>query len=110
MDGSPGDVKWRACDVGEAKEGLENDLWSRWSNGRIEEWAATLVKRRKGWRMSCDVSEATESLENELPRIAIYKQPIQSSFFIGAVTSWICLSELWRMGDSPGELSEELVT
>ena len=33
------DVKWRACDVGEAKEGLENELWRRWSNGRIEEWA-----------------------------------------------------------------------
>ena len=44
--------------------------------------------------MSCDVGEMTERLENELPRIAIYKQPFQSSFFIGAVTSWISLSEL----------------
>ena len=26
--------KWRACDVGEAKEGLENELWRSWSNGR----------------------------------------------------------------------------
>ena len=25
-------VKWRACDVGEAKEGLENELWCRWSD------------------------------------------------------------------------------
>ena len=32
-------IKWRACDVGEVKEGLENELWRRWSNGRIEEWA-----------------------------------------------------------------------
>ena len=24
MGDSPGDVKWRTCDVGEAKEGLEN--------------------------------------------------------------------------------------
>ena len=24
--------KWRACDVGEAKEWLENELWLRWSN------------------------------------------------------------------------------
>ena len=36
IGGSPGDVKWRACDVEEAKEGLENGLWRRWSNGRIE--------------------------------------------------------------------------
>ena len=34
-------IKWRACDVGEAKEGLENELWRRWSNGRIGEWAET---------------------------------------------------------------------
>ena len=28
--------KWRACDVGEAKEGSENKLWRRWSNGRVD--------------------------------------------------------------------------
>ena len=33
-------IKWRACDVGEAKEGLEN-LWCRWSNRRVGEWAVT---------------------------------------------------------------------
>ena len=43
-------IKWRACDVGEAKEGLENELWRRWSNRR----------------MSCDVGKVTEELENEL--------------------------------------------
>ena len=32
-------IKWRACDAGEAKEGLENQLWRRWSNGRVGEWA-----------------------------------------------------------------------
>ena len=61
-------IKWRACDVGEAKEGLENELWRRWSNGRVGEWAETYVKRGKGWRMSCDVGKATEGLENELWR------------------------------------------
>ena len=30
-------IKWSACDVGEAKEGLENKLWRRWSNGRVGE-------------------------------------------------------------------------
>ena len=58
--------KWRACDVEEAKEGLQNKLWRRWSNGRVGEWPVTLVKRRKSWRMSCDVGEVTERLENEL--------------------------------------------
>ena len=48
-------IKWRTCDVGETKEGLENELWRRWSNGRVGEWAVRCVKRRKGWRMSCDV-------------------------------------------------------
>ena len=33
-------MKWRACDV-EAKEGLENKLWCRWSNRRVGEWAVT---------------------------------------------------------------------
>ena len=58
-------VKRRACDVGEAKEGLENELWRRWNNGRVGEWDVTYVKRRKGWRMSCDVGEVMESLENQ---------------------------------------------
>ena len=49
-------IKWRPCDdVGEAKEGLENELWRRWSNGRVGEWAVTIGK-------------ATEGLENELWR------------------------------------------
>ena len=41
------------CDVGEATEGLENEL-------------VVYVKRQKGWRMSSDVGEVTERLENEL--------------------------------------------
>ena len=63
--GSRAGVKWRAYDIGEAKEWLENKLWRRWSNGRIGEWTVTYVKRRKGWKMSCDVGEVTEMLENE---------------------------------------------
>ena len=34
-------IKWRACDVGEAKEELENEMWRRWSNGRVGEWDVT---------------------------------------------------------------------
>ena len=34
-------IKWRAYDAGEAKEGLENELWRRWSNGKAGEWAVS---------------------------------------------------------------------
>ena len=32
-----------SCDVGEATEGLENELWCRWSNGKLGEWALLLL-------------------------------------------------------------------
>ena len=73
--------KWKSCDVGEAKEGLENELWRRRSNGSVGEWAVTLVKRRKGWRMSCDVGEVTESLENEQSSFYFLFYIQQSSFY-----------------------------
>ena len=31
--------KWRACDVCEAMEGLETELWHRWSDRKVGEWA-----------------------------------------------------------------------
>ena len=31
-----------SCDVGKATDGLENELWRRWSDGKIGEWAANL--------------------------------------------------------------------
>ena len=40
------------CDIGEATEGLENELWRRWSEGRVGEWAVMQVKWQKAWRMS----------------------------------------------------------
>ena len=57
--------KWRTCDVGEAKEGLENELWRRWSNRGLENELWCRVMRRKGWRMSYDIDEVMERLENE---------------------------------------------
>ena len=42
-----------SCDVGEATEGLENELCRRLCDVRV-------------WRMSCDVGEVMERLENEL--------------------------------------------
>ena len=33
--------KWKSCDIGEAKEGLENELWCRWSDGTVGEWAVS---------------------------------------------------------------------
>ena len=31
------------CDVGEATKGLENELWRRWSDGKVGEWAELIV-------------------------------------------------------------------
>ena len=45
-----------SCDVGKVTEGLENELWSRLSDGKVGEWAVMCVKQWKGWRMSCDMS------------------------------------------------------
>ena len=35
--------KWRACDVGEAKQGFENEMWLMWNNGRVGKWAVTYI-------------------------------------------------------------------
>ena len=33
---------WRmSCDVGEVTESLENELWRRWSDGKLGEWASS---------------------------------------------------------------------
>ena len=40
MGGSPDDAS-ENCGLREEKEGLENELWLRWSNGRVGEWAVT---------------------------------------------------------------------
>ena len=32
------------CDVGKATEGLENELWRRWSDGKIGEWAYLILQ------------------------------------------------------------------
>ena len=33
-----------SCDVGKASEGLENELWRRWSDVRVGEWGFTYVR------------------------------------------------------------------
>ena len=32
-----------SCDVGKATEGLKNELWRRWSKGKVGEWAVHLI-------------------------------------------------------------------
>ena len=32
------------CDVGKATEGLENELWRRWSEGKVGEWAELILQ------------------------------------------------------------------
>ena len=89
--------KWRACEGGEAKGGLENELWRRWCNGRVGEWAVTWVKRWKGWRMSWrrwgDGKVGEWAL---LLNVTYWASRISSIFYI--------------MGGSSGDVSEEPVT
>ena len=33
-----------SCDVGKATEGLENELWGRWSDGKVGEWVQLILK------------------------------------------------------------------
>ena len=54
--------------------------------------------------MNCDVGETTEGLENELRQMGL-----RMRWDVGEVTERL-ENELCYMGDSPGELSEELVT
>ena len=108
--------KWKSCDVGEAKEGLQNDLWRRWSNGR-------------GWRMSCDVGKATEGLENELSRkwsdekvgewacdVGESKEGLKNELWhrwsdrrVGEyAVAWLKRRKGWRMSSDVGEVTETL--
>ena len=88
-------IKRRGCDVGEAKEGLENKLWRRWSNGMVGGWAVTYVKRRKAWRMSCDVGEVTERLENEQSsKSQLILQPFRRFTYITADSPTLLLLHL----------------
>ena len=68
-------INWTACDVGEAKEGLENELWRRWSNGRVGEWAVTYAKRRKGCRISCDLGQVTERSKETRSSDGVWARP-----------------------------------
>ena len=87
-----------SCDVDKATEGLENELWHRWSDGKVGEWDCSL--QRKGWRMSSDVGEATEGLENELWR----------RWRDGNVGDWACSLQRngWRMSYDVGKATEVL--
>ena len=86
MGGSPGE-KWRARGIGEAKEGLENKLWRRLSNGRVREWAVTYIKRRKSWKMSCDIGEAS-------PTSQLILQPFRRFIYVTAHSTALPLLHL----------------
>ena len=57
----------------------------------------TLVKQRKGWRMSCDVGEVTEMLENE-----------QNSELSEELLTQEKRMKGWRMNCDVGEATEGL--
>ena len=45
---------WRmSCDVGKATQGLENELWRRWSDGKVGEWAELIKEIFKKFENLC---------------------------------------------------------
>ena len=51
-------IKWRTCDVGEPKKGMENELWRRWSDGKLGEWAGLgRVFFSRGGERTCAVAD-----------------------------------------------------
>ena len=94
-----------SCDVIKATEELEIELWCRWSNGRVGEWAVIYLKRRKGWIMSCGLGEVTESLENEFYYDYNYELCSFSNLSVTSPTSQLILQPFRRFtyvtGHSP---------
>ena len=58
-------IKWRAFDVGEAKEGLENELWCRWSNRRAHSPTFPSLHLRHNSFSNLSVTSPTSQLINQ---------------------------------------------
>ena len=77
-------IKSRACDVGEAKEGLENELWRRWSNGRVRFFyviSSSLNSpgeppMRRGQQYPCN-SQNTRASSYLIPRPALCRKRVE---------------------------------
>ena len=54
------------CDVGEETEGLENELWRRWSDGKVGEWALNEL-----WRRWSDGKVGEWALQNSLSNLSV---------------------------------------
>ena len=78
-----------SCDVGEATEGLENELWRRYSDRRVGEWTVTEVKWRKAWRIS-----------TALPTPQLILQPFRCFTYIVRF-SYVTGSSLTSPGEPP---------
>ena len=62
---------WRmSCDVGKTTEGLENELWRRWSDGKVGEWAL------QSWRAAHDL----DSMKTIIPcRVDVRKHVLSGT-------------------------------
>ena len=100
-----------SCDIGTTAEGLENELWRRWSNCRPVEWAMTKVKQRKGWRMSCDGASFSNPYIAS-PTSQLILQPFRRITYVTAHSTALPLLHLHHRDFtycmSPGELPRPL--
>ena len=56
--------KWKSCDVGEAKEGLENELWHRWkqSSAHSPSFQSLHLRHSSFWFSKLSVTSSTSQL------------------------------------------------
>ena len=83
-----------SCDVGKATEGLENELWRRWSDGNIGEWA--------------ELHLCQSSFSN--PSVALPTSQLIHKLSVASPTSQLILQPFFRLSNdigssltSPGE-------
>ena len=94
--------KWRACDGGEAKKGLENELWRRWSDGNVGEWALFIPQSLRHFTY---VTTHSPTLPSLYQRHSLFPNPS-----VASPTSQFILQSFFRFSyvtssslNSPGE-------
>ena len=73
---------WRmSCDIGKATEGLENELWPRWSDGNVGEWFTIWSNRHRFIGQSLRKQGIKFTQKIIPPKTTKYCQPLDIYFF-----------------------------
>ena len=77
-----------SCDVGKATKGLENELWRRWSDGKVGEWAELILQFLRHFTY---VTTQSPTLPSLYPRHSSFPNPS-----VASPTSQFILQPLFR--------------